>query len=85
MMRQGPAQAPMHSYTLDRNDARSTVFSELEAYWTIPLHETSIISDVGVTKGFCDVTCVLHFRASKITRDFNIQYIDYTSIISIHV
>ena len=41
----------MHSYTMDRNDARSTMFSEQDAFWTIPLHETSVVADVAVTKG----------------------------------
>ena len=39
------------SYNLDRTEARSLLFSEQEAYWTIPMHETSAIVDVAVTKG----------------------------------
>ena len=40
----------IQQYPLDRSEARSLVFSEQEAYWTLPLHETSAILDVAVTK-----------------------------------
>ena len=42
---------PIESFPLDRTEARSLLFSEQEAFWTLPLHETSIVSDVGVTLG----------------------------------
>ena len=41
----------VETFTQDKTDARSVSFSEQEAYWTLPLHETSVVTDVAVTKG----------------------------------
>ncbi len=41
----------VQTYPLDRTEARSVLFTEQEAYWSLPLHETAVISDVAVTKG----------------------------------
>lgn len=53
---QGPVTVRVDTYTQDRTDARSVLFSEQEAYWTLPLHETSIVKDVAVTKGSSSVS-----------------------------
>ena len=36
---------------MERTEARSMLFTEQEAFWTLPLHETAVIADVAVTKG----------------------------------
>ena len=36
---------------IDRTEARSDRFTEQEAFWNVPLHETNIICDIAVTKG----------------------------------
>ena len=36
---------------LDRTEARANRFTEQEAFWEIPMHETNIICDVSVSKG----------------------------------
>ena len=46
----GPIEVFPQSITLEKNTARASLFTEQESFWTIPLHETNIISDVAVTK-----------------------------------
>lgn len=36
---------------VDRTEARSDKFTEQQAFWNVPLHETNIICDIAVTKG----------------------------------
>jgi len=48
---QGQAQMSVQVFPVERTDARSRLFSEQEVFWHIPLHETSAIVDVAVTKG----------------------------------
>jgi len=45
----------LSSFSSDRTEARSTLFTEQEAFWTLPLHETSAIIDVAVTKGIYEM------------------------------
>lgn len=42
---------PNEIFNIDRVEARSKFFSEMQSYWNIPLNETTIISDLAVTKG----------------------------------
>jgi len=44
-------QLTVQSFPMERKDARSRLFSEQEAFWYIPLHETSSIVDVAVSQG----------------------------------
>ncbi|XP_062588748.1 von Willebrand factor A domain-containing protein 8-like [Saccostrea cucullata] len=46
----GPVEVFPQSLALDKNTARASLFTEQESYWTIPMHETNVISDVSVTK-----------------------------------
>lgn len=46
----GPLEVFPQRLALDKNTARASLFTEQESYWTIPMHETNIISDVAVTK-----------------------------------
>lgn len=46
----GPVEVFPQSITLEKNTARASLFTEQESFWTIPMHETNIISDVAVTK-----------------------------------
>ena len=48
---QGPITIRVETIPLDRTEARSNVFTEQQAFWEIPMHETNIICDLGVTKG----------------------------------
>ena len=41
----------VHSYPLERTEARSLLFTEQEAFWNVPMHETSLVVEVAVTKG----------------------------------
>ena len=64
---QGPVQLPVQTFQLDSTQARSLVFTEQESFATIPLHETSIVSDVAVTKGKMNrsagkMACFVHLR-----------------------
>lgn len=40
-----------YHHPLDRIDARSAVFSEMQSYWSIPIKETSIVAGLTVSKG----------------------------------
>ena len=46
----------IQTFPLERTEARSVLFTEQEAFWTLPLHETAVISDVAVTRGKCSCT-----------------------------
>lgn len=46
-----PIAVPNEIFNIDRVEARSKFFSEMQSYWNIPLNETTIISDLAVTKG----------------------------------
>ncbi|KAL3861823.1 hypothetical protein ACJMK2_007838 [Sinanodonta woodiana] len=46
----GPVTVRMEALKLDRTEARSDSFSEQTAYWTLPMQETNILSDIAVTK-----------------------------------
>ena len=39
------------SNSMEKTEARSMMFSEMESYWTLPLRENAIVTDVAVTKG----------------------------------
>ncbi|XP_064614845.1 von Willebrand factor A domain-containing protein 8-like [Liolophura sinensis] len=47
----GPVQLTVEQFSLDRTEARSSLFTEQQSYWTIPMHDTNIISDLAVRKG----------------------------------
>ena len=40
----------VESVSLDRTEARSSMFTEQQAFWEIPMHKTNIICDLAVTK-----------------------------------
>lgn len=46
----GPLEVFPQSVAMEKNTARASLFTEQESYWTIPMHESNIISDVAVTK-----------------------------------
>ena len=48
---QGPVQVAPQTFPLERSEARSVLFTEQEAFWTLPLHETAVLADVAVAKG----------------------------------
>lgn len=50
----------IQSFVSDRTEARSQLFTEQEAFWNLPLHETSAIVDVAVTKGDDDDSSQFH-------------------------
>jgi len=50
-MLQSAVQMTVQVFPAERTDARSHLFSEQEAFWHLPLHETNAIVDVAVTKG----------------------------------
>lgn len=45
--------APLHheTFTIDRVEARSSFFSEMQSYWSMPMNEMTIVSALAVTKG----------------------------------
>lgn len=47
----GPVTLRVESLPLDRTEARADKFTEQQAFWNVPLHETNIISDLAVTQG----------------------------------
>ncbi|KAK3095149.1 hypothetical protein FSP39_010820 [Pinctada imbricata] len=46
----GPIEIAVQDKVIERMTARATTFTEQEAFWTIPMHDTNIISDVAVSK-----------------------------------
>lgn len=36
---------------LDRIEARSALFTELQSYWTVPLNNISVVAGLAITKG----------------------------------
>lgn len=52
---QGPVNLRVESLPLDRTEARADKFTEQQAFWNVPLHETNIISDLAVSQGKCFV------------------------------
>ncbi|XP_041358414.1 von Willebrand factor A domain-containing protein 8-like [Gigantopelta aegis] len=46
----GPVEMFVESRSLDRTDSRSSVFTEQEAYWQLPMEEVNIICDIAVNK-----------------------------------
>lgn len=44
---------PVHheTFTIDRVEARSSFFSEMQSYWNMPMNEMTIVSALAVTKG----------------------------------
>lgn len=46
----GPVQFPQERVTADRYEARSSMFTELESQWLLPLDEGNVVSDLAVTK-----------------------------------
>ncbi|KAJ8310233.1 hypothetical protein KUTeg_012098 [Tegillarca granosa] len=46
----GPVEIATQQLVLERHETRSSVFTEQEAYWTLPMHQTNIVADVAVTK-----------------------------------
>ena len=38
-------------HILDKVEARSSCFTELQSYWTIPMGDTGVVSALAVTKG----------------------------------
>ena len=55
----------VQSFPLDRTEARSLLFSEQEAFWTIPLHETGVIMDVAVSRGKLSVIDTFLYEKPK--------------------
>lgn len=47
----GPVQLPHEKVALNRHEARSSMFSELESQWLLPFEEGNIVSDLAVSKG----------------------------------
>ncbi|XP_023290706.1 von Willebrand factor A domain-containing protein 8 [Orussus abietinus] len=46
-----PKHSKSRTHVLDRVEARSSMFTELQNYWTIPIKEMSAVVDLLVTKG----------------------------------
>ncbi|KAL5014683.1 hypothetical protein ScPMuIL_008953, partial [Solemya velum] len=46
----GPVTVQLESSPLDRNEARTSVFTEQEAFWNIPMQEYNVVCDIAVTK-----------------------------------
>ncbi|CAD5122119.1 DgyrCDS10568 [Dimorphilus gyrociliatus] len=46
----GTVRNALQNFPLEKTEARSILFSEQESHWTLPLHETSAVVDVAVTK-----------------------------------
>lgn len=46
----GPVPMYVESKKLDRTEARSSVFTEQEAYWTLPMEDSNVICDLAVSK-----------------------------------
>ncbi|ELU02005.1 hypothetical protein CAPTEDRAFT_192877 [Capitella teleta] len=61
----GPVQMSVHSHQMDRTDTRSVKFTEQESFWTLPLHETSAIADVAVTKATVSPMCLYTMNPAK--------------------
>ncbi len=68
VLSQGPVQLTPRSHPLERSEARSVLFTEQEAFWTLPLHETAVIADIAVTKRAYDFTTGLGTFHSATTR-----------------
>ena len=74
----------VHSFPLDRVEARSTIFTEQEAYWRLPMDEVNIVADVAVTKGVDSLSLWIQ-SSIKILYDRNLyrydyQYLQFTNI-----
>lgn len=48
---QGPIQLSVLHQPVDMTEARSSVFTEQQNYWTLPLYETSLVTDIAVSHG----------------------------------
>ncbi|KAE8748569.1 hypothetical protein FOCC_FOCC004745 [Frankliniella occidentalis] len=46
-----PVSVPHEIFNVDKVEARSTFFSEMQSYWNMPVNESTIISGLAVTKG----------------------------------
>ncbi|XP_060072942.1 von Willebrand factor A domain-containing protein 8-like [Ylistrum balloti] len=46
----GPIEVAVQATVLEKREARAGIFTEQDAFWTIPVHENNIISGVAVTK-----------------------------------
>lgn len=46
----GPIEIAIQKFKLEKEESRSTTFSEQEAFWSLPMNETTVISDIAVTK-----------------------------------
>lgn len=46
----GPIEIALQRFKLEKEEPRATTFSEEEAFWNLPMHETTVISDIAVTK-----------------------------------
>ena len=61
-----------HEYfDLDRVEARSTFFSEMQSYWNMPLNEMTIISALAVTKG--KIFCSMHVQENPNKNSLTLQ------------
>ncbi|XP_071540350.1 von Willebrand factor A domain-containing protein 8 isoform X4 [Panulirus ornatus] len=47
----GPIQLSVFHQPVDVTEARSSVFTEQQYYWTLPLYETSLVTDIAVSNG----------------------------------
>ena len=45
------ATSEQRSHTLDKIEARSVWFTEMQSYWTVPIGDTGVVSALTVTKG----------------------------------
>ncbi|XP_015436768.1 PREDICTED: von Willebrand factor A domain-containing protein 8 [Dufourea novaeangliae] len=70
-----PIRLTQNNLPLDRVDARSTLFSELQSYWTIPISDYGMVAGLTVAKGAkgdgTDDT--IHILASNPLRIFSIN------------
>lgn len=46
----------VESKKLERTETRASVFTEQEAYWTLPIDESNVVCDLDVSKGTVDIS-----------------------------
>lgn len=47
----GPIQPLKREHPMDQVEARASVFSEMQCYWSLPIPQTSVIAGLAVSKG----------------------------------
>ncbi|XP_076068942.1 von Willebrand factor A domain-containing protein c12.2 isoform X2 [Oratosquilla oratoria] len=47
----GPIYFNVFRHAMDMTEARAAVFTEQQRYWTLPMHETALVTDVAVSRG----------------------------------